>query len=190
MPPEGMPARELQARLIDAPEIVVDAVPSGGNVRFIRQPEASGERSTTLLDGAPSEPRPEELEDAFMMLLRQHEGEAPTTTGKTHGKTHEPEGNGAKAICGKPVIVVHDLVRKFGDFTAVASTSFDVEPGEIFGLLGPNGAGKTTTFRMLCGLLPATSGHLEVAGSTCAPPVPRRAAASAMSRRNSRSTAI
>jgi ABC-2 type transport system ATP-binding protein len=39
-----------------------------------------------------------------------------------------------------------------------------VRRGEIFGLLGPNGAGKTTTFRMLCGLLPATSGHLEVAG--------------------------
>ena len=64
----------------------------------------------------------------------------------------------------KPVIVVRDLVRKFGDFTAVASTSFEVRRGEIFGLLGPNGAGKTTTFRMLCGLLPATSGHLEVAG--------------------------
>jgi ABC-2 type transport system ATP-binding protein len=62
------------------------------------------------------------------------------------------------------VITVRDLVRKFGDFTAVASTSFDVARGEIFGLLGPNGAGKTTTFRMLCGLLPATSGHLEVAG--------------------------
>jgi ABC-2 type transport system ATP-binding protein len=46
----------------------------------------------------------------------------------------------------------------------VANTSFDVARGEIFGLLGPNGAGKTTTFRMLCGLLPATSGHLEVAG--------------------------
>jgi len=39
-----------------------------------------------------------------------------------------------------------------------------VARGEIFGLLGPNGAGKTTTFRMLCGLLPASSGHLEVAG--------------------------
>ena len=62
------------------------------------------------------------------------------------------------------MIAVRDLVRKFGDFTAVASTSFDVRRGEIFGLLGPNGAGKTTTFRMLCGLLPATSGHLEVAG--------------------------
>ena len=64
----------------------------------------------------------------------------------------------------KPVIVVKDLVRTFGDFTAVANTSFDVYRGEIFGLLGPNGAGKTTTFRMLCGLLPASSGVLEVAG--------------------------
>lgn len=62
------------------------------------------------------------------------------------------------------VIDVKDLVRKFGDFTAVDSTTFNVKRGEIFGLLGPNGAGKTTTFRMLCGLLPATSGHAEVAG--------------------------
>jgi ABC-2 type transport system ATP-binding protein len=60
--------------------------------------------------------------------------------------------------------VVRDLVRRFGDFTAVARTSFEVARGEIFGLLGPNGAGKTTTFRMLCGLLPATSGQLRVAG--------------------------
>ena len=61
--------------------------------------------------------------------------------------------------------MVRDLVRRFGDFTAVASTSFEVRRGEIFGLLGPNGAGKTTTFRMLCGLLPATSGSLQVAGA-------------------------
>ena len=53
---------------------------------------------------------------------------------------------------------VHDLVRKFGEFTAVDHISFEVQRGEIFGLLGPNGAGKTTTFRMLCGLLPATAG--------------------------------
>lgn len=66
----------------------------------------------------------------------------------------------------QPVIVVKDLIRTFGDFTAVANTSFDVQRGEIFGLLGPNGAGKTTTFRMLCGLLPASSGYLEVAGKT------------------------
>ena len=55
-------------------------------------------------------------------------------------------------------------MRRFGDFTAVDHTSFEVYKGEIFGLLGPNGAGKSTTFKMLCGLLPATSGELSVAG--------------------------
>ena len=59
---------------------------------------------------------------------------------------------------------MNELVRKFGAFTAVDHLSFSVRRGEIFGLLGPNGAGKTTTFRMLCGLLPATSGTLRVAG--------------------------
>jgi ABC-2 type transport system ATP-binding protein len=64
----------------------------------------------------------------------------------------------------EPVVQVRDLVRQFGSFVAVDHISFDVQRGEIFGLLGPNGAGKTTTFRMLCGLLPATSGTLRVAG--------------------------
>jgi ABC-2 type transport system ATP-binding protein len=73
-----------------------------------------------------------------------------------------------------PVVQVRDLVRRFGNFTAVDHVSFDVARGEIFGLLGPNGAGKTTTFRMLCGLLPATSGSLRVAGMDL-----RHAAASA-----------
>ncbi len=162
MPCEGMPARALQARLIDAPDLVIDAVPAGGSVRFIRQPDAEQGRLDALLDNAPVEPRAEELEDAFMMFLRTEEGRAETTT----APKKEPETPVADTVRddGKPVIVVRDLVRKFGDFTAVASTSFDVARGEIFGLLGPNGAGKTTTFRMLCGLLPATSGHLEVAG--------------------------
>jgi len=62
------------------------------------------------------------------------------------------------------VIEVRDLVRMFGNFTAVDHISFDVRRGELFGLLGPNGAGKTTTFRMLCGLLPVTGGILRVAG--------------------------
>jgi len=62
------------------------------------------------------------------------------------------------------VVEVQDLLRCFGSFTAVDHVSFQVYRGEIFGLLGPNGAGKTTTFRMLCGLLPATSGTLRVAG--------------------------
>jgi ABC-2 type transport system ATP-binding protein len=57
---------------------------------------------------------------------------------------------------------------------AVDKISFDVRRGEIFGLLGPNGAGKTTTFRMLCGLLSASSGTLKVAGADL-----RRSSASA-----------
>ena len=64
----------------------------------------------------------------------------------------------------EPVVQVRDLIRQFGSFVAVNHVSFDVQRGEIFGLLGPNGAGKTTTFRMLCGLLPASSGTLRVAG--------------------------
>ncbi len=160
-PPEGMPARELQARLIDRPELIIDAVPSGGRVRFIRRTGEEETRLRELLHDAPFVPRPEELEDAFMMMLRQQEEKeakpAPQPAPETPSiKSGTPSG--------QPVIVVRDLVRKFGDFTAVASTSFEVLRGEIFGLLGPNGAGKTTTFRMLCGLLPATGGHLEVAG--------------------------
>lgn len=87
--------------------------------------------------------------------------ETTLEAGNEDSKNHRENLKHAEA---NVVIDVKDLVRKFGDFTAVDSTTFNVKRGEIFGLLGPNGAGKTTTFRMLCGLLPATSGHAEVAG--------------------------
>ncbi len=61
-------------------------------------------------------------------------------------------------------VEVHELTRKFGDFTAVDHVSFQVPEGEIFGFLGPNGAGKTTTIKMLTGLLAPTSGTGRVAG--------------------------
>ncbi|NJC96624.1 MAG: ABC transporter ATP-binding protein [Anaerolineae bacterium] len=61
-------------------------------------------------------------------------------------------------------VSVSDLTKTFGDFTAVNNISFRVKEGEIFGFLGPNGSGKTTTIRMLCGLLPPTSGTGMVAG--------------------------
>src|ERR1700723_4782047 len=62
------------------------------------------------------------------------------------------------------MIRVQQLVKKFGDFTAVDSVSFDVAKGEIFAFLGPNGAGKTTTIKMLTTLLAPTSGTLEIDG--------------------------
>jgi drug efflux transport system ATP-binding protein len=61
-------------------------------------------------------------------------------------------------------IVVEQLTKRFGSFTAVDQVSFTVNPGEVFGWLGPNGAGKTTTIRMLLGLIKPTSGKASVLG--------------------------
>jgi len=62
------------------------------------------------------------------------------------------------------VIAIHDLTKKYGDFTAVDGISLEVRRGEIFGFLGPNGAGKTTTIRILAGLSLPTSGDVRVDG--------------------------
>jgi ABC-2 type transport system ATP-binding protein len=65
---------------------------------------------------------------------------------------------------GDPIIEVRNLVKRYGELTAVDSVSFEVKEGEIFGLLGPNGAGKTTTIAILSSLIPPTSGTALVAG--------------------------
>jgi ABC-2 type transport system ATP-binding protein len=181
-PPQGQPSRILQARLLDGADCIIDAVPYGGAVRFIRWAEADQRRLDSLLDGIPATAVEARVEDGFMVLLRGRQDVAPIDTampkaasgarngvfGEENAKSGEDNAKwGANDDKGEPdeiVIEVRDLVRKFGDFTAVDHVSFSVRRGEIFGLLGPNGAGKTTTFRMLCGLLPATSGFLQVAG--------------------------
>jgi ABC-2 type transport system ATP-binding protein len=61
-------------------------------------------------------------------------------------------------------VVVQELVKRFGHFTAVDHISFETRKGEIFGFLGPNGAGKSTTIRMLNGLTPPDKGWLRVLG--------------------------
>ncbi|HYL12908.1 MAG TPA: ATP-binding cassette domain-containing protein [Terriglobales bacterium] len=61
-------------------------------------------------------------------------------------------------------VLIQDLVKRFGDFTAVDHINLETRKGEVFGFLGPNGAGKSTTIRMLCGLLRPTSGRALVAG--------------------------
>jgi ABC-2 type transport system ATP-binding protein len=62
------------------------------------------------------------------------------------------------------IIIVKDLVKKFGSFVANDHLSFEVKKGEIFGFLGANGAGKTTAIKILCGLSYPTSGELSIAG--------------------------
>ena len=64
----------------------------------------------------------------------------------------------------EPVISVKNLVKRYGNFTAVKDISFDVFPGEIFGLLGPNGAGKSTTLEIMETLREKTSGSITIKG--------------------------
>ena len=176
-PSPDMKARVLQAHLLDNQHYIADAVPKGDVVRFITRTESPSLPADLLPKGVVAEPRAAELEDAFMLLLHEAKHIQKTVLAQENlaldpsitliENSDSPQvktKQNVKQQLEKPVIVVKDLVRTFGDFTAVASTSFDVSRGEIFGLLGPNGAGKTTTFRMLCGLLPASSGMLEVAG--------------------------
>ena len=62
------------------------------------------------------------------------------------------------------ILEVKNLVKQYGDFTAVKGITFDLKEGEIFSLLGPNGAGKTTTISMLSTLYTPTSGDATIAG--------------------------
>ena len=176
-PGPGNSARSLQARLLDDPQ-VIDAVPDGGLVRLVCAPSLSPEKVVAGFEVTAVEPR---FEDGFMMLLRgtaSHEAGADIRLQRPLAATDE----GA-------VVEVRDLLKRFGDFTAVDHVSFEVRRGEIFGLLGPNGAGKTTTFRMLCGLLPPSGGVLESRWCRCAQrPGPPRGHDSGMSRRSSPST--
>ena len=92
------------------------------------------------------------MEDVFTLLSRDaQEVRTPMMT--------EQSGGSARTL-----IEGNRITRRFGDFTAVDDVSLEIRGGEILGLLGPNGAGKTTLIRILCGLLPPTSGSARVAG--------------------------
>ncbi|NNM86491.1 MAG: ABC transporter ATP-binding protein [Phycisphaerales bacterium] len=180
-PPVGQTPRYMQARLMAQPGIV-DAVPEGGQVRCVT---ATGSQTVNPLANLMPQAAVPRFEDGFMITLPQK----PHTDSSANAADHKtppdktPVHNSNKnqtsnpAASQDPVVEVHDLVRRFGEFIAVNHVSFTVRRREIFGLLGPNGAGKSTTFRMLCGLLPPTSGTLRVAGVDA-----RRAGAAARQR--------
>ena len=168
-PSQPRGARALQAQLLDRPDII-DAVPDGGRVRFVRATAEQNVAATDeLLRGLAVTPVPACFEDGFMVLLKQS---------SNHEQVKAIEIDQPVSGEGQQIIVkVSDLVKRFGDFNAVDHIDFEVRRGEIFGLLGPNGAGKTTTFRMLCGLLAASGGELHIAGTDV-----RRSPASVRSR--------
>src|SRR5215475_15279935 len=72
------------------------------------------------------------------------------------------------------MLVVEDLTKRFGGFTAVSKVSFTVDQGEILGLIGPNGSGKSTIFNMLSGTFPPTAGSIKFEGHELSGVAPHR----------------
>jgi ABC-2 type transport system ATP-binding protein len=167
----GWNKRALQQRLARAPG-VLDAVIQGERVRVVTDTSGALDVDALLPDaGAAIVAVPPRFEDSLVAQLQQRRsGDSKVEPAASTRQT--PDGCKRRAV-----IEVHHVQRRFGDFYAVRDVSFDVARGEVFGLLGANGAGKSTTFRMLCGLLPVSSGRLQVAGVDL-----RRAAAKARAR--------
>ncbi len=172
----GMKNRDAQRILSHHPQII-DAVIHGDAVRIVWRTKQTPvlndyfpqDQSINIKEVAPR------FEDGFIAMLKQHheKNDATSDNKNSNIETEPPIQVPAQNSSGdqsnssskqEPIIRAEDVKRRFGDFYAVKGVSFDVAPGEVFGLLGANGAGKTTMFRMLCGLLPSSSGKLFVAG--------------------------
>jgi ABC-2 type transport system ATP-binding protein len=145
--------RKLQSQIAQLPN-VLDAVIQPDGLRIVMQKSEPPALPENLAAYGMPAPVPARLEDTFVSLLfsRSARHRIPLTS-----QRDRTDGEAA-------VVQVKNLYRYFGGFAAVKDVNFSVRRGEVFGLLGANGAGKSTTFRMLCGLLPASSGTLRVAG--------------------------
>jgi ABC-2 type transport system ATP-binding protein len=97
------------------------------------------------------------LENAFVATLRKLGGELSTPPFPRRRQFRQ-RSKDAVAIGAR------HLFKRFGKFNAVKDINIEIKYGEIYGLLGANGAGKTTTIKMLCGLIGASSGEMELAG--------------------------
>ncbi len=145
----ALPGRAIQARIM-SDAAFLDAVVQRDGVRVVVRPGVQ----LPVLPGIAFAPVPPRFEDAFVERLRAASPMPPAP----------PAATPPAPATSEVMVEVRDLRRFFGPFEAVRGISLRVEGGRIFGLLGANGAGKTTTFRMLCGLLPPSSGTLTVAG--------------------------
>ena len=138
--------RPLLAELVNRDDII-DATIQGSLIRIVtKKPEP-------LENYTPVAPR---FEDGFIDILG----------GLPKGASKLAESFPAIPKKEEPIIVAHELTKKFNSFVAADSLTFEIKRGEVFGLLGPNGAGKSTTFKMLCGLLKPTSGTGIVNGKS------------------------
>nr|WP_217637501.1 ATP-binding cassette domain-containing protein [Desulfuromusa kysingii] len=148
--------RQIYTRLATH-QNVVDTTIRAGKVRIVLK--TSNQNAAVLFEDDRLQVQPVEpsFEDAFTAMI-------PAAAHDFQPDGIKPENRQASGTESEVVIDIRKLQKNFGHFAAVNNLNFSVRRGEIFGLLGPNGAGKSTTFRMLCGLLPASSGDISVAG--------------------------
>ncbi len=173
LPAEGVARkRDIQRAAMGLPG-VVDAQIKGRNLRIVMATDGAKPDLAVSALGAlramTAQPTTPQFEDAYLAAMRKQDVVSIALKTQASPHTDSPrvgEGQGEGAVSSQltPVIETKDLSKRFGTFTAVDRFSFAVRKGEIFGLLGPNGAGKSTTFKMLCGLLPPSSGQALVAG--------------------------
>lgn len=128
--------------------------------RLTQQPKTSDDK----IDIQSEKPT---LENVFTTLLRQ-KGGVPKFIQFPRSQNVASKQNRKQEITQNPAIAIcaSNLNRIFGAFHAVVNLNLDLHYGEVYGLLGANGAGKTTTIKMLCGLLPISSGKISIAGET------------------------
>ncbi len=146
---------------------VKDAVLRGSSIRIVTQRKEQGGAQEAVLGTGPAarecagrwHPAQPRFEDAFIDMLASMQEGGPVDAFALEGAIVEE-----KPDSGEAVIEAEALSKRFGDFTAVKNSSFQIRRGEIFGLLGPNGAGKSTIFKMMCGLLQPSSGTARVMG--------------------------
>lgn len=161
----AQPLTAAAAALEDHPqgEAIVDVQPFGDRLDVLVTDGEQGaaairralaQQNLEITDLRVDEPT---LENVFVSRLRQQGSDPPYLEFPAYRSGKE---KGAVAIAAQ------SLLKTFGDFVAVKDLDLEVRYGEIYGLLGANGAGKTTTIKMLCGLLPASGGQMQLAGET------------------------
>ena len=157
----GISKRTLKEKLARQ-ENILDATIQGDNVRLVTQTDSPLQIQGLFPDKSDISIKsvPARFEDSFISILDEQKSIPQNIDHLDFSIDQSQQPLQSK----ETVIQVDNLTRRFGDFYAVNGINFNVQQGEIFGLLGANGAGKSTTFRMLCGLLPISSGMIRVAG--------------------------
>ncbi len=155
-------AQGILSRLAGPREDIADVQRFGDHLDLlVRRPEPARDRVQREMDAAGlrvidfrvDEPT---LENVFVTSLR--------ALGEEPAQAPFPGRGGLANRRGQVAIGAEGLTKRFGSFTAVRDVSLQIRYGEVYGLLGANGAGKTTTIKMLCGLLDATEGEMQLAG--------------------------